>query len=564
MLEPTRLSGFRVRHKSIVVQSLWTSVAVIVVEVVLLLLSPWMPGLRDWQVRLIVAAVVALVVGALIGGWVNRSWQQRLARLVHTTQAWLRGTLDLRVGDAGRDELALLAGQLDTLAEHLEQDEQDLARLREQSTRATDQVRALAVDEERERLARELHDGVKQHLFSLSMTSSALRTRLEGQDTGPEVDEMVREVETTAKMVQRSLTRLIEDLRPAPLQEQGLAKALNDYTLLFGAREHVLVYLDAQGNDALLPPSVAEALYRVAQEALHNTARHARATRVDVRLSCFPEQVTLELRDNGTGFDVAQTRKGLGLGNMQDRMVSVGGRLEIHSVVGSGTRIRAEVRLTASRETHPGITPMDKDRPRLTVENWSWLGQRLVIPVGQTWPWLPADQVHLRRPMIDASTGPVLVDRRRGPLLVTERTLLQDQRGVVLARIRHRRWGYEWRTEGGTLWALRHVRGPQGAMRVVLMRNKQPLAAMQHQGRLLSTWSEIIYDDAGYGLACSADVSGECALVDVAGEPVLSISGYKPAYIALYRPVALPLLVMAAVRVLEERGPSREITQSES
>ena len=559
-MEPTRPSGVRFQHKNIIVQSLWTAVAVVVVEVVLLLLSPWMLGLQGWQVRLIVAAVVALVVGALIGGWVNRSWHQRLERLAHTTQAWLRGTLDLRVGDFGRDELGLLAGQLDTLAEHLEQDEQDLARLREQSTRATDQVRALAVDEERERLARELHDGVKQHLFSLSMTSSALRARLEGQDTGLEVAEMVREVETTSKMVQRSLTRLIEDLRPAPLQEQGLEKALNDYTLLFGAREHILVYLDAQGNDALLPPSVAEALYRVAQEALHNIARHARATRVDVRLSCFPEQVTLELRDNGTGFDVAQTRTGLGLGNMQDRMVSVGGRLEIHSAVGSGTRIRAEVRLTMSREAHPGIASMDRDRPRLTVENWSWLGQRLVIPVGQTWPWLPADQVHLRRPVVDPGTGPVLVDRRRGPLLIRERILLQDQRGVVLAQIRHHRWGYEWRADG-VRWALQHVRGPRGTMRVVLVRNKQPLAAMQHQGRLLSTWSEIIFDGAGYGLACSADTSGECALVDGAGEPVLSISGYKPAYIALQRPVALPLLVMAAVRVLEERGPSREITE---
>lgn len=564
MLEPKHSPGIRMQRRYVLVQILLTVVSVVLIEITLRGLLSWFSALSMWWVRLVVAALCAVLIGALIGGWTNRLLGQRLWRLIRASEAWLRGTLDLRVGDTGRDELGLLAGQLDTLAEHLEQDEQDLARLHEQSTRMTDQVRALAVDEERERLARELHDGVKQHLFSLSMTASALRARLEGQNTGSEVDEMVREVETTAKMVQRSLTRLIEDLRPAPLQEQGLSKALNDYTLLFGAREHVLAYLDVQGNDALLPPSVAEALYRVAQEALHNVARHARATRVDVRLSCFPEQVTLELRDNGTGFDVAQTRSGLGLGNMQDRMLSVGGRLEIHSTAGSGTRIRAEVRLTPSREAHPGIVSMDRERPRLTVDNWSWLGQRLVIPVGQTWPWLPADQEHLRRPTIDPGSGPVLVDRGRGPLFVGERTLLQDQRGVVLARIRRRRWGYEWRLDGGTRWALRHIRGPQGTMRAVLLRNKQPLAAIQHQGRLLSTWSEMLYDDAGYGLTCSAEASGECTLVDGAGEPVLGISGRRPAYVALQRPIALPLLVMTAVRVLEERGPAREIARLES
>ena len=95
------------------------------------------------------------------------------------------------------------------------------------------------------------------------------------------------EIVNAAQSAQRETTRLIEDLRPGSLEEQGLAAALNDYTLLFGAQEHLLVYLDVQCNDKTLPPAAAEALYRVAQESLHNVARHAHATRVDVASAMY-------------------------------------------------------------------------------------------------------------------------------------------------------------------------------------------------------------------------------------------------------------------------------------
>jgi regulator of protease activity HflC (stomatin/prohibitin superfamily) len=110
-----------------------------------------------------------------------------------------------------------------------------------------------------------------------------------------------------------------------------------------------------QGNDALLPPSVAEALCRVTQEALHNVARHARATRADVNLRCLPEQVMLTVRDNGVGFDTGQARRGLGLANMQERVMSVGGRLAVESQPGAGTG--------------PGIDDWKKAVVRLAMTN---------------------------------------------------------------------------------------------------------------------------------------------------------------------------------------------------
>ncbi len=505
--------------------------------------------------NIMLVTIGAALAGLLLGAWASRPIIRRLGRVLEISRAWLRGNLSLRIADPIADDLGLLANQLDLLAEHLERDEQDLDELRERNTRLTDQVRALAVVEERNRLARELHDGVKQHLFSLAMTASAIRTHFDALQDVPDsvpsdLAEMVREVETTAQAAQREMTRLIEDLRPGSLQEQGLAAALDDYTLLFGAQEHLLVYLEVQGNDALLPPSVAESLYRVAQEALHNVARHARATRVDMNLRCIPEQVALIIHDNGVGFDTSQARRGLGLANMQERMMAVGGRLTVESQPGIGTTVLAEVGLTHPLSTRPEIARLEKNRPSPTIENWAWLGQKLVIPVGQTWPWLPADQVHLRRPLVESDEEPLVVKKGTGFLGLKRSYVLQlGQYRTPLVRVHHSRSGYEWESEDAS-WALRRIRGLSG--RMVLTRNGQPLAAIQYQGRLVNTWSEIIYDGRGYRLSYVKDRPGQCVLADQAGDELLSAEGGASPQIALRRALSLPLLVMVTLRIIDE------------
>ena len=369
-------------------------------------------------------------------------------------------------------------------------------------------------------------------------------------------------VETTSKTVQRELTRLIENLSPGTLEEKGLAAALNDYTLLFGAREHILVYLDVQGNDALLTPSIAEALYRVAQEALHNVARHARATRVDVQLKCLAEQATLTLSDNGIGFHPNQARRGLGLGNMQDRMMSIGGRLTINSKVGSGTTIQAEVELTQPLNAPAQVIGTNRERPKPTIENWSWLGQKLVIPVGQTWPWLPADQIHLRRPLVEPGEQPLYA--RYGSNLLGQRRirfLAREAQGKPWIRVRHYRAGYRWKADNAR-WTLETIRGPGASPRAVLLRNGQPLAAMQVQGRLLSTWTEIVYGERGYRLAQAKDNPGTYRLTDQADEELASIKRGAACCIELSRAVPLPLLVMVILQVGTETPTLVQATDS--
>ena len=570
MRNDSRSPRTNLQYKLVLTHVVVTLAAILIAEVMVLRAVAWIVPRPIGGLNVALVTIVAALAGLLLGAWASRSIVRRLGRALEISQAWLRGNLSLRIADPVSDDVGLLATQLDLLAEHLEKDEQDLEELWERNARLTDQVRALAVVEERNRLARELHDSVKQHLFSLAMTASAIRARFDTlQDVPDELEEMVREVETTAQAAQREMTRLIKDLRPGSLQEQGLREALNDFTLVFGAREHILIYLEVQGKDALLPPPVSESLYRVTQEALHNVARHARATRVDVHLRCIPEQVSLTIRDNGIGFDTSQPRRGLGLANMEERMMAVGGVLTVVSQTGSGTSVLAEVALP-----HPlgamdfgEITGLDRDRPSPTIENWAWLGQRLVIPVGQTWPWLPADQVRLRRPLVEPSRESLMIRRDAGFLGFRRGYVFRfGQRRTPLVQVEHSRSGYEWES-GGASWALRRIRGLSG--RMVLTRNGQPLAAMQYQGRLLNTWSEIVYDGRGYRLSYVKGQPGRCVLVDEVGDELLFVEDGGSPQIEMRRALPLPLLVMVTMRIVDEvasttRDPSEQEGENDS
>jgi signal transduction histidine kinase len=504
----------------------------------------WLPGYEGAE-RLWACGLAAAL--ACLLGWAaaRLSLLPRLWHAVEVSQAWLRGDLSLRIEDHAEDELGILADQSDQLVQQLAHDEQDLAELRQREARLSDQVRALSVLEERNRLARELHDGVKQHLFSLSMTASALQDRQQADPNcmAPDLAEMIGQIKLTAQTAQREMTLLIEGLRPASLQEHGLGQALNDYCLLFGAREHLLIYLDAQGSDNLLSPSVAEALYIITQEALANVARHARATRIDVKLRVIPEQVTLTVRDNGAGFDQSQPRQGLGVSNMHERLLALGGRLTIRSEMGHGTLVTAEIGLARPLPAPRPFSRLDESCPIPEISNWAWLGQKLVIPVGQTWPWLPADEAHLRQPLIEPQA--ITANTQLGWLgLGREITLRAGEKKLV--RVSGVWGGYTWRV-GAAWWQVRTF-GGQWA----ILRNGQPVSGVQYQGRQMNRWSEFIYAGRGYRLAANG-TPGTYQLTDEDGQEIAQFDGHTGLEITLHRPMPLTLLVVAALRLLHEK-----------
>jgi hypothetical protein len=274
---------------------------------------------------------------------------------------------------------------------------------------------------------------------------------------------------------------------------------------------------------------------------------------VDARLQCIPEQAILSIRDNGVGFDTSLPRLGLGLSNMQERMLSVGGRLVVQSQTGTGTIVSAEVGLTPVVNGARGQAGRDRDRPRPTIENWSWLGQRLVIPVGQTWPWLPADYAHLRQPLLPTGSD-IQVAHRGGRFFGLGHSFelfLTGQHRPVL-RVHAGRTGFEWEADGAS-WALRRIRGLSG--RAVLTRNGQALAAMQYQGRMLHSWTDIIYAGRGYRLVRSQGPVAEYVLTDETDDRVFLATDDEPVELKMQRAVPWPLVVMSTMRLMDEIEP---------
>lgn len=207
-----------------------------------------------------------------------------------------------------------------------------------------ERAKEVAVFEERGRIARELHDSVTQSLFSMVLNAEAARQVVrKSQDKAEELLRRLGEIGQEALAEMRSL---IFELRPSALQEKGIGFALQNHIKLFERRQGVTVHLEVQA-DLELQPQVETCFYRIAQEALTNVGKHARATEVSVTLASDEHTAWLEVVDNGKGFDPRTLGEGLtfGLQGMQERLEALGGRLNIASVPGKGTRIRAEVSL---------------------------------------------------------------------------------------------------------------------------------------------------------------------------------------------------------------------------
>ena len=216
----------------------------------------------------------------------------------------------------------------------------DNARLHRQSQR-------LAVLEERQRIARELHDSVSQALYGIGLGARTARALLD-RDPAQAV-EPVEYVLSLAEAGLAEMRALIFELRPDALAQEGLVSALGKRAAALHSRYGVEVEADL-GPEPGLSLEVKEALYRVAQEALNNVIKHARAHRVAVQLVEGGAGVLLSVEDDGIGFEPQAEHPGhMGLHTMRERIEELGGTLSIDSLPGGGTRLRAWVPLDSQR-----------------------------------------------------------------------------------------------------------------------------------------------------------------------------------------------------------------------
>jgi signal transduction histidine kinase len=305
---------------------------------------PELPGGVSFsQVRplLIAGAVVlALVipVGTVFGLLSTRRVIRRIRRLGQVTGTVAGGDFHPRIEVSGGDEI----GQL----------EDAFNRMTGQLSAAVDAERvragADARQAERARIARELHDSISQDLFSLSLLAAGLNKALHGDPVlWPEVTAMER----TSARAMREMQALLLELRPVALEDAGLVPAVTELCQAY--QERLAIKVTAELGEVSLGSAAEHAVLRIVQEALGNAARHGAPETILVRLSQRDGSVTVEVRDDGRGFDPGGVadRHGMGLTLMRERVTELGGEFQVDATPGEGAAIM--VRLPAGQDGRP-------------------------------------------------------------------------------------------------------------------------------------------------------------------------------------------------------------------
>ncbi|MGH2538420.1 MAG: histidine kinase, partial [Candidatus Promineifilaceae bacterium] len=200
--------------------------------------------------------------------------------------------------------------------------------------------------EERNRLAREIHDTLAQGMSALALQLETAEAMLETGAENQQVQGVLRQSLALARANLDEARRSVLDLRAAPLEGKTLAEALTDLAEEISSRDRLPIRLEVAGAERPLPARVEAGVYRMAQEALANVVRHAAARQAVLSLSVRPEQIEMQVADDGRGFEPAQDSAGrYGLIGLNERAKLLGGRLHLESAPGQGTRVHVVIPL---------------------------------------------------------------------------------------------------------------------------------------------------------------------------------------------------------------------------
>jgi len=310
---------------------------------------------NSWQrILLLIALIIAsvLVIGGGYGFWSSYRIKQRLEPIMETMLLLEKGNFSRPQLGLGEDEIGRLGEQLDRIIKKWEEQVTSLQRLSSHNAELADKARFSAIVEERQRLARELHDAVSQQLFAISMTATAV-----GRIMDKDFEKAKRQIfliEEMASVAQSEMRALLMHLRPVHLEGKRLSEALSD--LLQELRTKVPMQIDLEMDENIsLSKGIEDHLFRIVQEALSNALRHAKATKMELKLLLRQEAVRLLIRDNGVGFDLHEKKQSsYGLTTMQERVSEIGGTLSIVTAPNQGTRIDIRVPILAEGEIRDG------------------------------------------------------------------------------------------------------------------------------------------------------------------------------------------------------------------
>jgi len=317
--------------------------AVLVVEGLAIVVLPLVYGEQEFLPRGQVAVVTVLglagallVVSAplavLIGVLTMRGLVARLDRLAAAGGRLGDGALEQRVSEGPPDEVGSLERRFNSMAEKLE-----AARAAE-LTAVEEQTRA----SERSRIARDLHDAVSQDLFWFGMMAGGLEKALPAGD----FRDRARAMREAAEGAMQSMSELLLELRPSTLDEGGLVPALDRLCGAYSTRLGISISTELHSVD--LAPAGELAILRLAQEGLSNAVRHAQARSITLQLNALGDRAVLTIRDDGVGFVQSElSGHGVGLRQMRDRVLELGGGLDVDAEPRKGTVLRAWLSLAS-------------------------------------------------------------------------------------------------------------------------------------------------------------------------------------------------------------------------
>lgn len=299
----------------------------------------WTEGVWATLSTLCVVSVIALIYGFYQGYRMKR----RIELLRESMLLLEKGNLSRPIPDIGNDELGQLAEQLSRVSKRWEEQVNSLQRLSTNNAQLAEQARVTAIIEERQRLARELHDAVSQQLFAISMTATAVKRTL-GRDYD-RAERQVELIEEMASVAQSEMRALLLHLRPVHLEGKELVQGLRELVHELQAKVPIQIQCEVD-EDIHLLKGVENHLFRIVQEAMSNALRHSKADRMEIKLQNREDYVRLMIRDNGVGFNWdVQKQASYGLRTMQERVNEIGGSIQIITAPEKGTRIEIRVPL---------------------------------------------------------------------------------------------------------------------------------------------------------------------------------------------------------------------------
>lgn len=294
----------------------------------------------------IIIVGMSILIGAAIGFsidvYVNRSISDLSRALIELE----RGNFSYKLSDSTFKEFEEIERRFNKLSQKIE--EQALTIQKNTNERANKEQEILenAISQERSRLARELHDSVSQQLFAISMMSSAMN---EATTDGTPVKQQLQIVEEMSVQAQGEMRALLLHLRPIQLEGKKLIDGITELLTELSAKQHMEITWHI--DEIELEKGVEDHLFRILQEAISNTLRHAKAHHLEVRLRKIESFAILKVIDDGVGFDTKIRKAGsYGLGSMQERVNEIGGTLKIISLPNKGTQIEIKVPLQKAQK----------------------------------------------------------------------------------------------------------------------------------------------------------------------------------------------------------------------